>query len=143
MQTTVPLSFRSPKSARVVIAQLVDDAILIGLPLWISYRIWNDGSDLAAVGAIVTWPFAVGLFGVLELIGALIFRRTLGQAVLGLRLMSAATGERVMLDQVFVRAFVRVVSAGLPVIAIGDRLLTPMKRDPRAIHDKAADAVVT
>jgi hypothetical protein len=143
METSVPLTFRSPKSARVVIAQLIDDVILIGIPLRVCFEIWTDGSDLAALGAIVTWPFAIGFLGFLELVVSLIFRRTLGQAILGLRLVSATTGERAMLDQVFVRAFVRVVSAGLPVIAIGDRLLTPMRRDPRALHDKAADAVIS
>ena len=142
MQETVALSFRSPKSVRVVLAQLTDDAILIGIPLWICYSTWTDGSDLGAVVAIVTWPFAIGFFGLLELVVTLVFRRTIGQAISGLRLLSAATGERALLDQVFVRAFVRLISTGLPVVAIGDRLLTSLKKDPRAMHDKASRTVV-
>jgi RDD family protein len=143
MQTTLPLSFRSPKSARVVIAQLVDDAILIGIPLWAFVTTWTNGSETGPLEALVGWPFLIGFFGFLELVVTLVFRRTVGQAVLGLRLVSATTGERALVDQVLIRAFVHGLTAGLPVIAIGDRLLTPMKKDPRAMYDKAARTVIS
>ena len=162
-QTSDPIAWQTPKGRDVIGlgdgqayagfwirlgARLIDLLILgvsIGVILWI--QIWllasaGSMSDEAATALIffTDLPIIVGPALYLTLLWS---RRgaTVGQGLLGLRVVNATTGSPITLNQAWIRLFGQIVDIMLLGLPIG-YVLAAFDRHKQAWHDKIAGTVV-